>query len=211
MDRYGQRLSGPLPSLFPEALPHLLWMQQTLDSFGPDRQSLPDSDDAALFLAQCHPDDARHRLPAHCLGGLSTKPAGRPSPSRARREPDGLMRRKTYEEATKSLLRARRLGVGVGVGLGQQVSVDPTQMRESLLPRRLLVESALEPVEPEVDVLHDLRPALHTQSVPLVQHGVGPVVGQAASERILELTSDEEEVPPDVGSGELGVPVNASA
>ncbi len=43
-----------------EALPHLLWMQQTLDSFGPARQSLPDSDDAALFLAQCHPDDARH-------------------------------------------------------------------------------------------------------------------------------------------------------
>ncbi len=43
-----------------EALPHLLWMQQTLDSFGPARRSLPDSDDAALFLAQCHPDDARH-------------------------------------------------------------------------------------------------------------------------------------------------------
>ncbi len=35
-------------------------MQQTLDSFGPDRQSLPDGDDAALFLAQSHPDDARH-------------------------------------------------------------------------------------------------------------------------------------------------------
>ncbi len=43
-----------------EALPHLLWMQQTLDSFGPARQSLPDSNDAALFLAQCHPDAARH-------------------------------------------------------------------------------------------------------------------------------------------------------
>ncbi|MDP9397173.1 MAG: hypothetical protein M3P96_04825 [Actinomycetota bacterium] len=43
-----------------EALPHLLWMQQTLDSFGPDRQSLPDGEDAGLFLAQFHPDDARH-------------------------------------------------------------------------------------------------------------------------------------------------------
>ncbi len=43
-----------------EALPHLLWMQQTLDSFGPARQSIPDGDDAALFLAQFHPDDARH-------------------------------------------------------------------------------------------------------------------------------------------------------
>ncbi len=43
-----------------EALPHLLWMQQTLDNLGPNRQSLPDGDDAALFLAQFHPDDARH-------------------------------------------------------------------------------------------------------------------------------------------------------
>ncbi len=42
-----------------EALPHLLGVQQTLDSFGADRQSIPDGDDAGLFLAQFHPDEAR--------------------------------------------------------------------------------------------------------------------------------------------------------